>query len=56
MQGVEQLELAVCRAPAEMQPLLTGLLALFQQIGRSADGSANEIGVDLDEVWGLAAA
>lgn len=53
MTGLERVAQAVATAPAEMQPLLADLRALFGSIGHAADSTADDVGSDLNEVWGL---
>lgn len=54
MSGLEQITAAIASAPADMLPLLTSLRALFGSIGHDADATADDIGVDLNEVWAVA--
>lgn len=54
--GQKQILQAITNAPAEMHPLLNDLSALFGLIGYSADSTSDDIGTELAEAWGVAAA
>lgn len=53
MTGLERITQAIANVPAEMQPLLADLRALFGSIGHAADSTSDDIGTDLAVVWGL---
>lgn len=53
MTGLERIMQAIANVPAEMQPLLTDLRALFGSIGHAADSTSDDVGVDLGQVWGV---
>lgn len=55
MKGAHGSEYAIAMAPHEMRPLLKRWRMLFASIGRAADATADDIGVDLNEVWAFAA-
>lgn len=53
MVGLERITQAIANAPAEMQPLLNDLRALFCLIGHGADSTSDDIGTDIAVVWGM---
>lgn len=54
MNGLERITAAMASAPADMQPLLISLRALFRSIGHAADATADDIGADITEIWAVA--
>ena len=56
MTGLDQITHALATVPVEVRPLLNDLRALFGLIGLEADSTAIDVGANLNEVWGVAAA
>ena len=53
MVGLERITHAFANVPADIQPLLADLRALFGSIGHTADSTSDDISTDLAQVWGL---
>jgi hypothetical protein len=53
MTGLEKVAQAMGSVPAELQPLLNELRALFCTIGHTADATSDDVGIYLDQVWSV---